>query len=165
MENRAASQDVVIGLQLWKNRVMRPEFLVLKLERKDIAGSGFLIHQKEVTFEGHLLRIPWLFLARWFVRSNSVFSENSSVEREHFVFTSEKEKINTSPCAERSDYAGPSKKSITEVLIACTVYVVTHCTCYFLQESNTSRVFHPKVGMMLKYHTEKEFTRNRPELC
>jgi len=110
---------------------MRPEFLVLKLERKDTAGWFFLIHQKEVTFEGHLLRIPWLFLARRYVRSNTVFCENSSAEREHFVFTSKKKK-NTSPCAKRSDYAGPSTKSITEVLIAFTVYVVTHYTCYFL---------------------------------
>lgn len=72
---------------------MRPEFLVLKLERKDIAGLGFFYLSKKVTFEGHLLRIPWLFLARQYVRSNTVFCENSSAEREHFVFTSKKTKI------------------------------------------------------------------------
>lgn len=47
----------------------------------------FLIHQKEVTFEGHLLRIPWLFLAMRYVRNNAVFCENSSEETEHLVFT------------------------------------------------------------------------------
>lgn len=91
---------------------MRPEFLVLKLERKHIASCFFfLIHQKQVTFEGHLLRIPWLLLARQHVRSNTVFCENSSVEREHFFHITKKKK----PYAERSDYAGPSTESFTEV--------------------------------------------------
>lgn len=43
---RAASQDVVVCLQLWKNRMMRPEFLLLKLERKDIAGWVFFNSSK-----------------------------------------------------------------------------------------------------------------------
>lgn len=85
---RAAPVDVFMSLQLWKNRAIRPEFLVLKLEWKGIAFFFFfLIHQKEVTFEGHLLRIHWLILAMRYVRNNAVFCENSSEETEHLVFT------------------------------------------------------------------------------
>lgn len=38
---RAAPWDAVVSLWLWKNRVIGPEFLVLRLEREGIAAYMF----------------------------------------------------------------------------------------------------------------------------
>lgn len=61
-----------------------------------------------------------------------LYSVETVLKKENTLFSQKNNnKKNTSPCAERSDYAGPNAKYITAVLIAYTVYVVTHYTCYF----------------------------------
>lgn len=38
---RAAPWGAVVSLQLWKNKAIRPEFLVLRLEWKGVAANMF----------------------------------------------------------------------------------------------------------------------------
>lgn len=135
------------------NRAVRLEFLVLKLERNDIAGLVlfvFLNSSKRSHLEGHLLRILWLFLMMCEKQYCFLWKQlRREEERYKFLYW--------------KSWLCWTKHRICYEWINCLHHLCSHTLhLLFPVGSNTSSVFHPKLDVIPKY---QEFARNRTEPC